>query len=362
MVQFIDEREYYMKKHFIVLTVFVFLLLCLTGCEDSFEKETTAPVEVVLQNVEYNGAKFYDVYNALENNGFTNINIVPLDDLSSVEKEIDDIVDYITIDGCSAFSIGDTYMSDVEIHIYYHNIDMLFAPFSSDELDGNSLFEEVKTQFEDAGFTNVIGEPIEDLIFGWLTKDGEVEEILIEGNSVFEDIEMFPFDAEIVIKYHTFPSSETDFVETNAEEYETIETNGNIDTESEIEILTAENNAELAAILSFCSDDYTIVEEFAAKYKGRIIEFDGNIAYMSNHGSYTTRFDILIGTGDYDENSLCGPGFQFRDVNAFDMDIDTLWLEDYLHIGDNIHVIAKVVAFDPASQLFQLEPISVVVK
>jgi len=356
-----------MRKHcivFMVLVFFVFVLV-LVGCDDSIdsiENETTVPVEVVLQNVEFNGVKYYDVYNSLENNGFTNITVTPLDDLSSADKEIDDVVDHITIGGNSIFSIGDTYMSNVAICIYYHNIDMLFAPFSCDELDENALFEDVEKQFENAGFTNVKGEPIEDLVFGWLTKDGEIEEILINGNIEFDDIDMFPFDVEIVIKYHTFPSSESNAVETNSKEKDNIETSSNVDSESTTEILTADNNAELAAILSFCSDDYTIVEEFATKYKDSIIEFDGNVAYMNNHGDYTTRFDILIGTGDYDENSMRGPGFQFRDVNANDMDIETLWLEDYLQIGDNIHVVAKVVAFDANSQLFLLDPISVVVK
>ena len=32
-------------------------------------------------------------------------------------------------------------------------------------------------QFKEAGFGNIKSEPIEDLIFGWLTEDGEIEAI-----------------------------------------------------------------------------------------------------------------------------------------------------------------------------------------
>jgi hypothetical protein len=51
------------------------------------------------------------------------------------------------------------------------------------------------------------------------------------------------------------------------------------------EVLTVENNADLAALLAITQPGASAVEEFAAKYRGRTIEFDGNIAYLNPHGS-----------------------------------------------------------------------------
>src|SRR4051812_41161594 len=67
------------------------------------------------------------------------------------------------------------------------------------------------------------------------------------------------------------------------------------------EILTAENNAEFAALLALKDPAAPSVGEFAAKYRGRTIEFDGAITAMGHHGDYKTRYDILVGAGDFSE-------------------------------------------------------------
>jgi len=42
------------------------------------------------------------------------------------------------------------------------------------------------------------------LITGWITKDGEVEEVEIDGYTTFSSSSRFLPDVEIVITYHTF--------------------------------------------------------------------------------------------------------------------------------------------------------------
>ena len=42
-------------------------------------------------------------------------------------------------------------------------------------------YKEVIEDFEDKGFTNIRTEPIEDLLFSWRFKNGEVEEISVGG-------------------------------------------------------------------------------------------------------------------------------------------------------------------------------------
>ena len=77
------------------------------------------------------------------------------------------------------------------------------APYSADECKDKN-FEQVADDFENAGFTNVKTEAIEDLITGWLTKDGAVEKVSVGGNSAFSESETFDSAAEVIIIYHTF--------------------------------------------------------------------------------------------------------------------------------------------------------------
>ena len=65
-------------------------------------------------------------------------------------------------------------------------------------------YEEVEEKFKDMGFTNIQSIPKEDLITGWMNKDGETDKITINNNSKFEKDEIFSKDAEIIITYHSF--------------------------------------------------------------------------------------------------------------------------------------------------------------
>lgn len=54
------------------------------------------------------------------------------------------------------------------------------------------------------GFTNITLSPIDDLVTGWITKDGQVEEVTIDGRTDYEKDTYLSSDAEIIIYYHTF--------------------------------------------------------------------------------------------------------------------------------------------------------------
>lgn len=130
-------------------------------------------------------------------------------------------------------------------------------------------------------------------------------------------------------------------------------------TPAKEQTLTVENNQDLVALLSGPNQGPTI-EDFAAKYKGRTIEFDGSIGAMAPHDGYKTRYDILISPGDYSEtHSSGGPSFQLRDVNTTsDLHLTGDNIPDHIGVGDNIHIVAQVEEFEPDSLLFLLKPIS----
>lgn len=128
------------------------------------------------------------------------------------------------------------------------------------------------------------------------------------------------------------------------------------------ERLTVENNADLAVLLSGTATGGDVVEGFATKYKGKIIEFDGSIVAMNNHADYETRYDILISAGDYSDTKSQGPNFQFRDVGMSDLHLIGSPVPDYLGKSDNLHIVARVGEFERFQELFLLDPISTSVR
>lgn len=122
------------------------------------------------------------------------------------------------------------------------------------------------------------------------------------------------------------------------------------------ESLTVENCPEFAAMLGNQSEFDPSYSDFAEKYKGRKIEFDGRIDYCTNYENYNTRFDYLVSAGDYDPDSQIGPVFKFENVNYYDLNTDM----DTVSVGTNVHIIAEVESFDSNSGLFYLDPVSVI--
>lgn len=87
--------------------------------------------------------------------------------------------------------------------------DTAAMPASSSNLKGEDYLDAVSS-LRSAGFTNVTTATIDDLIVGWLTKDGEVEKVSVNGATDFQANSGFPKDAEIVVTYHTFPKEAAD--------------------------------------------------------------------------------------------------------------------------------------------------------
>lgn len=124
------------------------------------------------------------------------------------------------------------------------------------------------------------------------------------------------------------------------------------------EVLTSENNPEFAAVLEASNDDTALFQEFASKYAGREIAFDGVIAYMQPHADYKTRFDFLIYPGDSPEHAS-GPSFKIEDKNVVsDMKFAGPNIPEYISAGQTFRFTARIIGFSSSdSTLFMLEPI-----
>lgn len=214
-------------------------------------------------------------------------------------------------------------------------------------------YNEVVDEFKSKGFKNIKTEKIEDLITGWITKDGEVEEVSVGGDANYSADEWISEDTEVIIKYHTFKEKDSENV-TESKEKDDSDVNKTVE-----EILTVDNCKDLSDILSTNDEFDSRIKDFAQKYAGKTIEFDGNTAYVSQHGDYKTRFDYLIYAGDYSETILSGPSFQFSDVNYYDLHLTGDNVPDTFGMGLNIHIIATVGEYNETSGLFQLKPLSI---
>lgn len=208
------------------------------------------------------------------------------------------------------------------------------TPSASSAQEGRA-YRDVINDFEEKGFTNIKTVVLEDLVTGWLVQDGEVDSVSVDGDEDYTPDTWYPKDVEVVVKYHTFPEEEETAEQSTDESYE------QNNQEAGDAILTVENNADLAALFAD-GENEELCKKFVDKYKGKTIEFDGNIALVSPHGDYDTRYDFLVYAGDYSESSSYGPAMQFEDKNFLDLNLTGDTIPDAIKAGDNLHIVATI--------------------
>ena len=250
------------------------------------------------------------------------------------------------------------------------NSNELSLPIESENINQKN-YKVIVSQLEDTGFTNVKTEKIEDLINGWLIKDGQIESVSIQGKTEFQKGEKIPKNAHITVTYHTFKkeeknqegnkkkensSSSSIDTKSSSSSSESSSSSSESSKKTEPQTITPENNPEFATILQ--TEDPTAISSFVQKYKGKIVEFNGYIAYFNPHANYKTRYDILIYAGDYPGPDLAtpGPAFQFNDVAP--TSVFKNFGGDGVGIGQNMHIKASVREFTKG-ELLILEPVEV---
>lgn len=269
-------------------------------------------------------------------------------------------------------------------------------PSSSEEFEGVN-YEDAVTKLQKAGFTNVETKILDDLVTGWLTKDGEVERVSVDGDTDFSEGSKYLPDAKVVVTYHTFPEKsedsggdKKDTTQVESDDAKDEQTDNNKVTEStnkeevtsnppEIEedipkedqhaeeisaepTITIENNEDFANILTSGTEVDERYPGFVESHKNEKIEFDGYIAYITPHSTYNpitgkskemkTRYDFLLQAGDYvDENTWNpGPSFKMENVGITDLSSEN---SDF-YIGDNVHVVATISDYTPDTGMWFL--------
>ncbi|MBR5509370.1 MAG: hypothetical protein IKV59_04900 [Lachnospiraceae bacterium] len=177
-------------------------------------------------------------------------------------------------------------------------------PYQSYEMSGDS-YTKVINELENAGFTNIKTEKIEDLIIGWLTFDGEVEKVTINGSIEYTVESEFIPETEVIVYYHTFPEktvsieepaeitdgiSLDNLIEQNTEEKEA---NDNVETDTILEITATEllylgenKNFEGLPINASTKEIYDTYNDKRVKVSGTIEDiqyYEGYLLYVERH-------------------------------------------------------------------------------
>ena len=235
--------------------------------------------------------------------------------------------------------------------------DKIHAPMNASDVS-NSKYQDVVSQFKKSGFTNVTTKEIDDLIIGFLTEDGEVEEVSIGGDTTFSTSDAFAADVPVVVSFHTFPKQDNMTADPSASAAE----GPSNSPAASVPNITVDNNEEFRALIESPEPDNATVEQFVSKYKGRTIEFDGNVADVAPYKSYKTRFDFLIYAGDYSTTSAHDPNFKFADVAYHDLNLTGNNIPDSIGTGQNLHIVAEILEYNSTQAVLFLEPVTTSVR
>ncbi|MCQ2460131.1 MAG: hypothetical protein MJ081_07160 [Ruminococcus sp.] len=160
-------------------------------------------IPVGLDSRDLTDMNYKTVVKMLEDKGFTDVEAVPNEDLDMSEISKDNTVKYVEIGGDSDFEKNDHFLKGRNINVVYRTMRRVNLPLSSKELE-NRNYLDVAQLFAETGFTNIKCEPKRDLLVGLINKEGEVDEIIVNGKKKFNKKDRYRPDTEIIIKYHAF--------------------------------------------------------------------------------------------------------------------------------------------------------------
>lgn len=160
----------------------------------------------------WSGKNYSDLQRTLRAAGFTNITVTATETESKSKNQL---VASISLNGQS-FTGGDCFIQkNVPIQIKYYTLTINIEGEAADYEDKN--YQEFVSELSSLGFTNITLKRANDLVTGWLTKEGTIKSISINGVSDFVEGAAFAFDDEIVIVVHTFKNKGCEDITVDAE-------------------------------------------------------------------------------------------------------------------------------------------------
>lgn len=199
-----EWRKQHKKGIALTISVLIIAILLFIGYH-----EIQLLIPIGYDNNSLEGLKYTEVVQLLKESGFTNIRTKEVSDLTISREDEEKIVTDVKLVHTSAFSEDSKYPSNLWITVVYHTVELYSPPITSKDAKGMN-YKDVIEEFENTGFTNITLNVEYDIITGWITSDGEVKSVTINGDRKFDYHDEYRLDAEIVITYHTFLSNKPD--------------------------------------------------------------------------------------------------------------------------------------------------------
>lgn len=194
------HRDSYIKKENVKRNSIVILAVCMIVfvLGSYFELRRLIPMEYSSKTLV--GLEYTQVVQNLHKAGFTNIHKQKISDLPIECEEKENLVTKVKLEYGDKFDKHTKYPVDSKIIVVYHTVSVYSAPLSSKEAKGMN-YQDVIRKFKKAGFTNISTSIKYDVITGWLTDNGEVKSVTVNGEKI-DLSDKFRPDAKIVVTYH----------------------------------------------------------------------------------------------------------------------------------------------------------------
>lgn len=199
-----SKKKSHLKRNFIVVLIVILVMVSVVGW---YEYKSLIPINYSEQSLV--GLEYEQVVKKLEDVGFSNVSTEEIDDLSENQTSDEYIVTDVKIGWITSFSRATKLPSNFPVTVTYHTLEKIAVPMSNKEAKGSN-YKDVQKAFKDAGFTNVSTEVEYDIITGWITDDGEVESVIVDGEEKYDSGDEYKLNSDVVITYHTFKKNKPD--------------------------------------------------------------------------------------------------------------------------------------------------------
>lgn len=152
------------------------------------------------------GEHIYYVVSRLKCNSIKNVKTFSIADVCPNSNKYVFEVEQVVINGVSFFEAGFVFNENAQVYITYHAKKQISIPNVMSYFK-NKNYVLVGDQLQSMGFTNIYERKLGDLVTGWITKVGSVEQILIvvDGDEIpYARNHLYDLDVEIIITYHSF--------------------------------------------------------------------------------------------------------------------------------------------------------------
>lgn len=149
-----------------------------------------------------NTTKYVSLQTSLKNKGFTNVTVK---EKITENKSLNQLVASFKINN-QQFNQGDCFaQKSAPIVIEYYSLKIAIGQKTSSFTENKEgKYTSVVSSLKDMGFTNITVYRNNDLVNGWITKEGSIASITINGSDSFEATDSFYYDVSIVIVVNTF--------------------------------------------------------------------------------------------------------------------------------------------------------------